>query len=86
MINDSFYQLRRFGLTTLLILEKSEDYQGSFDYNIPYLVDGIIKLDFLDLGTIERRIFIPKMRWTNQFKESKCYEIGKRGIEMIEED
>ncbi len=86
MINDSFFQLRRTGLTTLLILEKSEDYGGNFDYNIPYLVDGIIKLDFLDLGTIERRIFIPKMRWTNQFKENKCYEIGKRGIEMIRED
>ena len=86
MINGSFYQLRRSGLTTLLILEKSEDYQGCFDYNIPYLVDGMIKLDFLDLGTIERRIFIPKMRWTNQFKESKGYEIGKRGIELIQED
>jgi len=86
MINDSFCQLRRVGLTTLLILEKGENYQGSSDYNIPYLVDGTIKLDFLDLGTIERRIFIPKMRWTNQFKESKCYEIGKRGIEMIKED
>ena len=83
MINDSFYQLRRAGLTTLMILEKSEDHQGVFDYNIPYLVDGMIKLDFLDLGTIERRIFIPKMRWTNQFKESKGYEIGKRGIELI---
>jgi len=83
MINDSFYQLRREGLTTLLILEKNEAYLGSFDYNIPYLVDGIIKLDFLDLGTIERRIFIPKMRWTNQFKESKEYEIGGRGIEVL---
>ena len=82
MITDSFYQMRRFGLTTFLILEKSEDY-NKFEYNIPYLVDGMIKLDFLDLGTIERRISIPKMRWTNQFKESQGYEISENGIEIV---
>ena len=86
MINESFYHMRRHGLTTLLVLEKSNGYEDGFSYNIPYLVDGIIKLDFLDLGTIERRIFIPKMRWTNQHKESKCYEIGERGIEVMEEE
>ena len=85
MITESFYKLRRYELTTLLVLEKGEEQDG-FNYNIPYLVDGMIKLDFLDLGTIERRIFIPKMRWTNQHKESKTYEIGKRGITLIEEE
>ncbi len=86
MINESFYHMRRYGLTTLLILEKAENgcvYSGPFNYNIPYLVDGIIKLDFLELGTIERRIFIPKMRWTDQYKESKSYEIGDKGIEVV---
>lgn len=86
MINESFYHMRRYGLTTLLILEKSHEtlcQGGNFNYNIPYLVDGIIKLDFLDLGTIERRIFIPKMRWTNQYKESKSYDIGGKGIEVV---
>jgi KaiC/GvpD/RAD55 family RecA-like ATPase len=80
MINDTFFKLRRAGLTTLLVLERDTNSESAFDYNIPYLVDGIIKLDFLDLGTIERRIFVPKMRWTNQFKENKSYSIGKRGI------
>jgi KaiC/GvpD/RAD55 family RecA-like ATPase len=83
IISESFAQFRRPGLTTLLILEKgtNDNHSGtSFDYNIPYLVDGIIKLDFLDLGTIERRIFVPKMRWTNQFKESLGYDIRKDGI------
>jgi len=80
MINQAFSMLRRKGLTTLLILEMQLDKQTRFYYNVPYLVDGIINLDFLELGTIERRIFIPKMRWTNQFKESKSYEIGKKGI------
>ena len=90
MINESFSHLRRAGLTSILILEKpNEDCaakEENFNYHIPYLVDGIIKLDFLDLGIIERRIFIPKMRWTNQFKESKNYEISNKGIEIIEED
>lgn len=90
MVNESFYHMRRYGLTTILILEKSEAHctggGADFNYNIPYLVDGIIKLDFLDLGTIERRIFIPKMRWTNQYKESKSYEIGERGIEVFGEE
>lgn len=85
MITDSLYTIRRHELTTLLVLEKSEGHRNGFDYNIPYLVDGIIKLDFLELGTIERRIFIPKMRWTNQHKESKSYEIDKRGILVLEE-
>jgi KaiC/GvpD/RAD55 family RecA-like ATPase len=86
MINESFYHMRRNGLTTLLILEKAEEHKDNFYYNIPYLVDGIIRLDFLELGTIERRIFIPKMRWTNQYKESKSYEIGNKGIEVEKEE
>lgn len=85
MITESFYRIRRYGLTTLLILEKGEE-KDNFNYNIPYLVDGSIKLESLELGTVERRIFIPKMRWTNQFKESKSYEIGKKGIILIEEE
>jgi len=85
MINQAFSMLRRKGLTTLLILEMQLNRQTNFYYNIPYLVDGIINLDFLELGTIERRIFVPKMRWTNQYKESKSYEIGKRGIIVQEE-
>ncbi len=85
MINQAFSMLRRKELTTILILEMQRDSKHGFFYNIPYLVDGIINLDFLDLGTIERRIFISKMRWTNQYKDSKAYEIGKKGIKVIRE-
>ncbi|MBT4375944.1 AAA family ATPase [archaeon] len=85
-INESFFYLRKEDLNVLLILEKHENTFIDFNYNIPYLVDGMINLDFLDLGTIERRMFIPKMRWTNQHKESKGYEIGKKGIEMFGEE
>ncbi|MBN1156745.1 AAA family ATPase [Candidatus Woesearchaeota archaeon] len=86
MINQSFSMLRKKDLTTILILEMQHDLRSSFYYNIPYLVDGIINLDFLELGAIERRVFIPKMRWTKQYKESKSFDIGKKGIVMKKEE
>lgn len=82
LINSSFSYLRRETLNVLLVLEKNENSLMNFDYNIPYLVDGLIKLDYLDLGIIERRLFIPKMRWTNQYKESKSYNINSKGIDV----
>jgi KaiC/GvpD/RAD55 family RecA-like ATPase len=84
LINHAFSILRREGLTTLLILEMQPDKQIEFNYNVPFMVDGIINLDYLELGTLERRIFIPKMRWTNQYKESKSFEIDKKGIVVLE--
>lgn len=78
-IIEVFYKIRRPKLTTLLTLEK--DNKSSI-FNIPYLVDGIVSLDYLDMGTIERRIFIPKMRWTNQCKDGKSYEICEQGIKI----
>ena len=83
MINKSFSTLRRKGLTSVLVLEKQQHSKNSFHYNIPYMVDGMISLDFLELGTIERRLFIPKMRWTNQFRESAHFEISKAGIVIV---
>ncbi len=82
-INHTFSMLRRKGLTTLLTLEMQLDRQPRFYYNLPYLVDGLIDLDYLELGNIERRIFISKMRWTNQFKEGKNFDINKRGIVIL---
>lgn len=85
MINNAFAHFRRQDMTTLLVLEMEKNNPHSIYFNIPHLVDGMINLDFLELGTIERRIFIPKMRWTNQHKESKQYNISKRGIQLYEE-
>jgi KaiC/GvpD/RAD55 family RecA-like ATPase len=84
MINSSFSYLRKNNLNVLLVLEKHENSLLNFDYNIPYLVDGLVRLDYLDLGIVERRLFIPKMRWTNQYKESRGYEISSEGITMLE--
>lgn len=85
LILESFYKIRNFDLTTILILEKSSQ-TNNMDYNIPYLIDGEIKLEFLDLGIIERHIIIPKMRWTNQHKDNKLYEINSKGISKVDDD
>jgi circadian clock protein KaiC len=84
MINQSFSVFRSKNMTTLLVLENENDKDVYSYHSIMHLVDGLINLDFLELGTIERRIFIPKMRWTNQYKESKSYEINKFGINVLE--
>jgi KaiC/GvpD/RAD55 family RecA-like ATPase len=84
-VNKAFALIRKNKLTTIMTLESQDN--TMLTYNIPYMVDGIIKLDFLELGVIERRVFIPKMRWTNQFKESRSYEISSAGIDVeIEEE
>jgi len=85
MITQAFSFVKKKNLTSLLVLEKHTGKENSFQYNIPYLVDGMINLDFLELGTIERRIFIPKMRWTDQYRDSKVYEISNNGIDILEE-
>lgn len=84
-IYQTFGKLRREGLLSVLLLESVKSSVQELSYNIPYMVDGMISLDFLDLGTIERRLFIPKMRWTDQYKESKSFEITEKGINIIED-
>jgi KaiC/GvpD/RAD55 family RecA-like ATPase len=85
-INQTFSIIRKKNMTTLLVLETPANHTTGIYYNIPHLVDGLINLDFLELGIIERRIFIPKMRWTNQYRESKNYDISSKGIVVSKED
>jgi len=85
MITSMFNLLRKKNLTTMLVLEANSDTNNSFYYNIPYLVDGTISLDFISLGSLERRIFIPKMRWTKQYDSTKPFVITKKGIVIKEE-
>jgi len=80
LIHSSFHFFRRENLTSLLILEKAPKESMDFSYNTPYLVDGMVCLDFLDFGSIERKIFVPKMRWTAQKKGNIVYTISKKGI------
>jgi KaiC/GvpD/RAD55 family RecA-like ATPase len=83
LIGDVFLKLRRCGATVLLVLE-AEKGEATSSYNIHYLVDGLVSLDYLDLGTIERRVFVSKMRWTAQCKEGRSYEIGDGGVVVSE--
>lgn len=84
-IAKTFSILRKISVTSILILEES-NHDINLSHNIPYFIDGNIVLDFLDLGTIERRVFVPKMRWTDQFKESKTFIINKKGISIIDDN
>jgi KaiC/GvpD/RAD55 family RecA-like ATPase len=85
MITSMFSNLRRKNLTTMLILEATLNTANSFYYNIPYLVDGLVNLDFISLGSLERRIFVPKMRWTSQYDSTKPFDITNKGIVIREE-
>lgn len=85
MINDALFSLRNKKLTSIITLEKQDSEVDKASSFVPYLVDGVINLDFLELGIIERRIFIPKMRWTDQFKESRPFSITKDGIKIEKE-
>jgi KaiC/GvpD/RAD55 family RecA-like ATPase len=78
LINDTFCKFREDDLTILLCLEKNNH---QLECDIHYLADGIIELALLtNIGIVDRRIMIPKMRWTNQCKETKKYIIEDNGI------
>jgi len=81
-----FDVFRRKELTTLITMEENNSSNigpiCEIMFNLPYLVDGIINLDYLNMGSIERRIFVSKMRWTDQYKESVPFEINNKGIHI----
>ncbi|MBN2422326.1 hypothetical protein JXB41_03800 [Candidatus Woesearchaeota archaeon] len=82
VVNESFSLFRKPDLTTLLILEKDSKFPNEFNHIISFMVDGKISLDYIAFGSIERRIFIPKMRWTNQYDSSLPFKISDRGITL----
>lgn len=83
-INKALSYMRRKSLTTLLTIEQDSNCPG-LNYNLPFLVDGMVELDFLDLGVIERRIFVKKMRWTNQYRDSKDFDINSKGMVVLDD-
>ncbi|MBU0758209.1 MAG: AAA family ATPase [Nanoarchaeota archaeon] len=86
MISNSFDLFRKQGLTTLLTLENDTEFPNYFNHIVSFMVDGEINLDFLSFGSIERRIFVKKMRWTKQYDSSLPFEIGKNGISVKKEE
>ncbi|MDP7081093.1 MAG: gas vesicle protein GvpD [Candidatus Undinarchaeales archaeon] len=80
VLDPLFVRLRRDDLTTVVVLEGSgENGPSSVE---KFLVDGVVSLDLLSWGELERRVFIPKMRWTAQYESSVGYKITNKGIEV----
>jgi len=79
-------KLRQMGVTTLMsgeIPETSEGLSGSGI--IEYLVDSVIKLDFVPVSEeFKRTLTIRKMRRTNHSTLIHPFEITKKGIRIIE--
>ena len=82
IIHDSFLLFRRPDLTTFLILEKDSKSQNEFNYIISFMIDGEISMEYISFGSIERRLFIPKMRWTNQYESSLPFKISSQGLRI----
>ncbi len=79
-------KLRQMGVTTVMsgeIPETSEGLSGSGI--IEYLVDAVIKLDFVPVSEeFKRTLTIRKMRRTNHSTLIHPFEITKEGIKIIE--
>ena len=78
ILDPLFVRLRQDRLTTTVIMEAGGE-QDRFGIE-KYMVDGIISLDLLAWGELEKRVFIPKMRWTAQHTSSQRYEITDDGV------
>ena len=71
--------------TTLLVLENGSTHNSELNHYVEYMVDGIIHMEFVSFGSTERRVFIPKMRWTSQYDSSLSFDITNKGIKVQEE-
>lgn len=80
LVQKSFSLFRNKEMTCMLLLEKRRNSTNELEQSIPFLVDGLVSLDFLSFGSIERRIFVPKMRWTKQYESSVPFTISGKGV------
>jgi KaiC/GvpD/RAD55 family RecA-like ATPase len=86
ILSQSFSLFRKRDFTTLLVLENGSSYNSDLNHYVEYMADGMIHFDYMSLGTIERRVFIPKMRWTSQYGSSLMFDISKKGISIHTEE
>ena len=77
--------LRALGVTTVLTGEVSETSEGlSGSGIIEYLVDTVIRLDFVPVSEeFKRTVTIRKMRRTNHSTLIHPFEITKKGIRLV---
>ena len=78
--------LRALGVTTILTGEVSETSEGlSGSGIIEYLVDTVIRLDFVPVSEeFKRTVTIRKMRRTNHSTLIHPFEITKKGIRIVQ--
>ncbi|MBT4350991.1 AAA family ATPase [archaeon] len=85
ILSNAFSLFKREGLSILLVLEKN-DFVKEINSLLTFKIDGLVELDYISLGSIERRIFIPKMRWTKQYDTSLMFNISKKGIKILNDE
>ena len=74
--------------TAFLTTELYEDAKGlSADGVSEFICDGVIKLDYIGVGSVEyRSMVIRKMRYTSHEKKPLSYDMGSSGIEFSKEE
>ena len=77
ILSQAFRLFRNKEFTTFLVLEKGTETNSDLNHYVEYMVDGSISMEFISFGSIERRVFIPKMRWTKQYDSSLPFEISR---------
>jgi circadian clock protein KaiC len=85
LIRRIILELKKKNITALLINELPEGTKKlSKDDESDFLADGIIVLNYLEIGVTDyRSMFIRKMRKTDHYKDVIPYIITKNGIQLI---
>jgi circadian clock protein KaiC len=77
--------LRREQITAILLGEEGRAmYQRAFKGGIPFIVDAIVMLRYVEIeSAMQRAIMVLKMRGSNHAKEIRRYEIKTGGLEVL---
>ena len=79
-------ELKKIGVTSIITSELLEETKSLSKWNVEeFIVDGVIKLEFLGLGgRADFNLQIRKMRRTNHEKQTYAFEISKNGLAVKE--
>ncbi|MCK5023370.1 MAG: hypothetical protein KAS04_04310 [Candidatus Aenigmarchaeota archaeon] len=83
-----FSMLQKFkdlGKTVLVVAEVQEDSKNLSRFGVvEFMVDSVILLQYLGIAKCKRSLNIRKMRMTNHSSDIHPFEIGPKGIELLE--
>lgn len=79
-----FQRLRELGIVTVITAEIPEGskYLSRFGL-VEFMVDSVIKLQYLEFADIKRSIMVRKMRMSSHSSNIHPFEITPRGIEIL---